>query len=307
MASNLSTIGFQFANNDEFSKKMIELAEATDGQAICAEGHYAVWREPSGAQLWFHIMPESSNGGSEPTELSILGLTPFFEGKSSVPLKITAPIRRDADNSFEGGFYAWVGSDADKAEATAASTDESGNGSNDDADFDDSYPMVFDAVDFAVHAKRQVPFTANVRLSGFARELKAYASPEAYAEVDGDGPKLAASAFIPMGIFAASAADGASGAANDNTDNGAVNGAKAGADGQGIAGTQPSATALLTGTVRAHHLLTNNNTGRDYHWLTVDSLAASFDILADPEVVSGEIVTGGVVEVACWFFGRILD
>lgn len=269
MASNLSTIGFVFANNDDFSNKMVELAEKTQMQASCAAGHYAVWSELSGAQLWFHIAPGKDIGG-DVTELEILGLTPFFAGQSEVSVNITAPVQRGDDNGFEGGFYAWVG------------PDESGEG---------VYPMVFDAVDFAMHGKRKLPFRATVQLSGFARELTAYATRKAFESAEADRLQLAAQSFIPMGIFAASSADQE--------------------PGDKLAGEKselaPSPTAMLTGIVTAHHVLINAETGRKFHWLVVKSFEASFDIVADPEVISGEIVEGGVVEVACWFFGRILD
>jgi hypothetical protein len=39
----------------------------------------------------------------------------------------------------------------------------------------------------------------------------------------------------------------------------------------------------------------------------VESLEATFDILADPDVVVGEIVQGGTVEVACLLFGRFVQ
>ena len=53
-------------------------------------------------------------------------------------------------------------------------------------------------------------------------------------------------------------------------------------------------------------LLVNEATAQNFHWLLVESLEASYDIVADPSVVSGEITQGGTIECACWMFGRIL-
>ena len=272
MASNLSTIGFVFANNDGFSSKMIELAGSLETVIQCDAGQYAVWSEPSGAQLWFHISQDSNDKDDERT---IHGLTPFFEGKSRVDVKITKAIHRSDDNDFEGGFYAWI------------APDDTGEG---------AYPMVFDAVDFALHNNRKMPFNAQIRLSAFARELTAYGSKDDYETSESDQPKLASQAFIPMGIFASSSV--ANGADNDNANP---------ADAADIEDDNPSSTALLTGIVTTHHILKNQETGRDFHWLVVDSLYASFDVIADPDVIKGVIAVGGVVEVACWCFGRILD
>jgi hypothetical protein len=43
------------------------------------------------------------------------------------------------------------------------------------------------------------------------------------------------------------------------------------------------------------------------HWLLVESLEATFDIVADPEVVLGEITAGGTIEAAVMMFGRLLE
>lgn len=148
--------------------------------------------------------------------------------------------------------------------------DESGEG---------AYPVLFDAVDCAVTRGLVLPATASARMAGFAHELKVFASAAEHAKAQRDIP-LAAQSFIPMGLFAAAESD------RDST---------------------PSSTAILTGTVREHALMRNEATGQSFHWLLVDSLEATYDIVADPALVSGPVAPGCVVEVACWLVGRLLD
>lgn len=263
MASNLSTIGFVFADEEQFRSSMVSFAAKTAVQLDCPAGSYGIWRSRTGAELWFHFGP-SENGHTE-----IFGLTPFFEGQSEMLLGITGPIHRDGDTAFEGAFYGWV------------KPDDSGHG---------AYPLVFDAVDFAARANLlgAGPLVATVKISGFARELKAYADEASYNAADcGLGtPQLAVQAFIPVGLFAAAEA----GAANPSEKKAA-----------------PSSAALITGRVLEVSRMTNESTGQDFFWLLVDSLDATFDVLADPEIVSGEIVPGGIVEASVWLFGRIAE
>ncbi len=177
MASNLSTIGFAFANEDEFRKSMIECAANASANLECAGGVYGIWRSRSGAEIWFHL------GKAADGEVEIFGLTPFFSGASDVKLQITAPVKRASDNAFEGAFHAWV-TTAEGAELL--------------------YPLVFDAIDFAAHQNAAWPAQVKARLCGFARELTAYPDEAAYfaARKGGDGPQLSSKAFVPIGLFA---------------------------------------------------------------------------------------------------------
>lgn len=144
------------------------------------------------------------------------------------------------------------------------------------------YPLVFDAVDFATLSGRSLPSALEARIAGFAHQLRAFPSADAYDQSQTSEPKFAAQSFVPIGMFALAAADGE-------------------------AEPPPSSTALLAGRVAAHRRLTSEVTGQAFHWLLVESLEASFDIVADPEVVEGEITEGGTAEVSCWLFGRVLD
>ncbi len=177
MASNLSTIGFAFATEDEFRKTMIECAANASANLDCASGTYGIWQSRSGAEIWFHL------GKSADGEVEIFGLTPFFDGTSDVTLEITGPIRRASDNDFEGALHAWVITEAGGEKL---------------------YPLVFDAVDFAAHKDAVWPSLARARLCGFARELAAFPDEGAYyaARNGGDHPQLSSKAIIPIGLFA---------------------------------------------------------------------------------------------------------
>lgn len=259
MASNLSTIGFAFANGEDFHAAMTRLAAEAVETLSTGAGDYAIWRSRTGAEIWFHLSPKTT---PEPEVREILGLTPFFEGRSDVPVEITRAVRRSGDSAFEGAFTAWV------------APDEAGSG---------AYPIVFDAIDFAAHAVRPPPFKTRVRITAFTRELKAFASDEAYQAAQTETAKFVSPCFFPVGMLAAAA------------------------ESDGEAGKPPSSQALLTGRVAEHRLLVNEATGESFHWLLVEGLDATFDVLADPDVVTGDIVDGGTVEVAALLFGRILD
>lgn len=263
MASNLSTIGFVFADEEGFRSAMMACASDASAQLKCSCGNYGIWRSRTGAEVWFHFHA-GDDGNTE-----IFGLTPFFEGKSDVSLKITGKISRDGDNPFEGALTGWV------------SPDETGEG---------SYPLVFDAVDIAAHAASTWPAIRHVKLAGFAREVRVFASEADYYAArgtpDAENPKLAAHAFIPIGLFAA--------AQEENGDDAS-------------APQHPSSAALLTGKILEHQAFTNEATGQHFVWLLVESLEATFDIVADPGVVTGAITEGGTVEAAVWMFGRVLD
>ena len=267
MASNLSSIGFVFESAEDFQTRAIALAGQTRERFSCEACEYAIWRSRTGAELWFHLAgAEGEAGASE-----IIGLTPFFEGQSAIALRITAAIERPEDNAHEGLLYGWVLSDGKIG--------------------GDAYPLVFDAIDFAAHAGRQLPAVWSCRICGFCRDLKLHATADTLPELGG-GTRIAPQAFIPLGLFGDGDADaGTSAAAPVDNDN----------------DTPPEPIALLTGIVRAHKTLTNEASGRMFHWMRVESLIATFDLVADPEIVCGTIEEGAIVETIAWLFGRVLE
>lgn len=253
----MSTIGFVFASDDEFRDTMLRLVGEAREYHVCPAGEYAIWRSRTGAEIWFHIEGADAADSSERT---IAGLTPFYEGGRATALDVTGVVRRPGDNPFEGAFQGEVGGD--------------GEG-------DSGFPLIFDAVNFAACCDLDLPARWRVRLTGFARELKAFPSEDAYYAAQTSEPAFAARSFIPIGMF--------SGAGDDGADR-----------------EPPSSHAALSGQVVEARLLENEATGRRFHWLSVASLEMTIDIVADPEVVSGDVAVGSTVEAICLLLGRIM-
>jgi hypothetical protein len=144
------------------------------------------------------------------------------------------------------------------------------------------YPFVFDAPDFARHAELGLPIVQKVQLAAFAHELQAFASEEAYQAAQPEEPRFAPRSFFPMGLF--------------NT--------PAEAEGEISA---PAALAMFAGEVRQVAHKRNPVTGQGFYWILVDTFGGEIDVVADPEVVEGEIVPGGIVKGSFWLSGRILE
>ena len=258
MVSNLSTIGFHFDDDASYREAIQRLAADAFERLACEPGDYAIWRSRTAAEIWFHITGDRDAGGAL-ADRDVVGLTPFFEGLSDVAVEIVEAVVRSDDNDFEGAFLAWVNPD-----------EETGLG---------VHQIVFDAVDFAAHCDRPMPFHARAKLTGFAREIKIVKADDEAARA-----RLLSSArsFMSIGLF---------------SDMGL---------GKGTANDPPSSNALLTARVVEHTTLTNEVTGADFHWFLVQSADATFDILADPVLVPSGVTVGTLLQVGCLFFGRIV-
>lgn len=266
MASNLSTIGFTFGDDGAFEETMVKLANQAQQRLETSAGDYAIWRSRTGAEIWFHLGARGAGGETgESGERAIIGLAPFYQGASDVRIAATELFQRPGDNVLEGLVHAWV------------EPDESGIG---------SYPLVFEAVDYAAHAGNDLPAAWRVRLACFCREIAVFDSVEALLASDEDtqSPQLAPQALLPIGLF--------------------------GADGEGKAtpgagGAEvPEPTVLVRGVVKEHRRHQNEITGHGFHWMLVETYDATLDVVADADLLAREPAAGCAIEAYASVFGR---
>jgi hypothetical protein len=140
------------------------------------------------------------------------------------------------------------------------------------------FPFVFDAPDYHLNSALSLPSIVDVRLAAFAHELQSYESDEAYDESQPEEMKFASESFIPSGMF----------------------------DPGGGSIEPPLAHAIFTGHVLETSINTNPATNNEFIWARVRTLGGEIDVVADPVLLNGPLVVGGVVSGAFWLSGQIV-
>jgi hypothetical protein len=137
-----------------------------------------------------------------------------------------------------------------------------------------TFPVVFDIPDGGAHDDLVLPAVIDVQLAAFAHGAEFHRDDDAYRASQGDEMTFAVESFIPSGTFVE----------GDNP---------------------PSAMAILTGRVLDTRELTNGWSGATFRWARVRTLGGELDVVADPEIVTGEATVGGVVQGEFWISGRL--
>lgn len=137
-----------------------------------------------------------------------------------------------------------------------------------------STTFVIDAPDFALHDRVRLPRIAPVQVAAFAFELSAFADEEAYGASQTGELKYAPESLLPTGLF-------------------------------GEGGGVPAPEAMLSGRVLATELRINPATGNPFRWARVRTWGGEIDVVAEPSLIDGEVVEGGIVRGSFWLTGRI--
>ena len=139
------------------------------------------------------------------------------------------------------------------------------------------YPFVFDAPDFLLCDSVKLPSVIDVQIAAFAHELSAFESEEAYYASQSEEPKFAAESFIPSGLFTP----------------------------EMESVEPPQAHAILTGHILNTALRINPVTKSEFLWAKVQTFGGVFDVVADPLIVNGVVVEGGIIHGSFWLSGRL--
>jgi len=276
MPSHLSDLGFAYEGFPDLDAELDHLVGQARGQGRtipCPGGSYVLWETSAGAELWVQL---DSAG-------QVVGANPHFSGSARLTVGLTE-VYEPGYGPLGGSIHGWAAPEGDDPESGA-------------------YPFVVDIPNFACVREALVPgLTSVVQVAAFAHELSCYPSDEAFEEAQQaphrtlrarlgrllqgrrkPPPGFAPESFIPAGLV-----DRAMGW-------------------RGPSDSPPEAHAVLTGHVLAAALLTNPATGRAFHHLLVRSFGGSFDVVADPAIVVGEPVAGGVVQGHFWLSGRLVE
>lgn len=171
MPSHLSSIGLPVNDQADFETLVDRIGRLSTAIEM-DEGAYWKWTSECGAEMWLQT---NTNG-------ELVGVTPFFSGKSRIRVRLTARVTRPDNTLLEGAFHGW----ADPSE----SEPESG-----------AYPFVFDAVDYCKYSGISLPATVDAQIAAFAHEISLYPTMESYDASQSGELKFASQSFIPSGLF----------------------------------------------------------------------------------------------------------
>lgn len=174
MPSHFSTIGIPVESNEDIFA-IVERAAVNALSVPARGGSFLRWSSSSlgrGPELWIQLNKERQ----------LVGITPFFEGKSSFIVAVTSEIRRSDDTELEAALHGWANPTDD--------TSETGD-----------YPFVFELAGYGANGPLNYPFTSSIKLCAFAHELTVYSSEAEYESLNTTEPRFATESFIPSGLF----------------------------------------------------------------------------------------------------------
>jgi hypothetical protein len=205
------------------------------------------WRDPSGAELWIYV---DATG-------TMKSVQPHFSGGPRMRMEIQAILERPEISPYDGGFLCLT--------QQGGSNPALGGG----------FPVVFDAPDFPDVREAMLTAKHDVELAGFAVELNAYSTEEAFREAQPELKPLEVPAFIPAGMMSQ------------------------------MEGATPTAHALMVGRVLKAERVTNELTGMEFVRIRVETPAGPMDMAVDPDMVPALPTPGQVLQAGAWLSGRL--
>jgi len=138
------------------------------------------------------------------------------------------------------------------------------------------YPFSFDSPNFDCLADLERPTLRNVQIAAFADQIAAYRNDKEFRDETAE-LKIASESFIPLGQFAFNSH------------------------------ANPSSTAAFSGHILDQRTLVNTVHNRKFWSLRIRTYGGIMDIVADPEILVGKPVDGGVVHGSFWLSGMLIE
>ncbi len=140
------------------------------------------------------------------------------------------------------------------------------------------FPFVFDLPDYDTYHAVLLPCTTDVQLAAFAHHLTGFANEETYMASQHEDIKFAPESLISSGLFTP----------------------------EGKIKEPPLAEIIFNGRVLETARLTNPVTRQKFYWARVRTTGGVVDVVADPQIVQGQVVQDGIVNGTFWLSGRLL-
>jgi hypothetical protein len=269
MTDHFSVIGFKSNSAAELAELVSKLPESGGQSQPCGPGYYYRWHSDSGSELWVHLAKDTQ-GAEE--KLTIVGVTPFFDGSGRMPVRVMKKRQRPSDNAFEGTVFVEIAPGARPHQCATVA--------------------LLDVVDYAVWANRVGPFLAEAQVTAFTHELAVFPSEEAFAAAQAEERvKFTPESFFASGLFSSANEPGGQAVFHDPS----------------ASEFNAPSRAFFTGRVLAAERRVNSVTGQSFHTALVKTLGGTIDLVADASQVQGMLRPDFIVQGEFWLCARLLD
>ena len=141
------------------------------------------------------------------------------------------------------------------------------------------YPFAFDCPDAGTLDHVSLPAVATLQVAAFAQQISIYASESAYREDQArqGAADVPARTFIPSGLISPA----------------------------GEPVVPPESHALIAGQVLDASPRANSLTGEPFWWALLDTVGGTYDVVADPRLLTGPIRPGDILSGWFWLSARV--
>ena len=269
MTDHFSVIGFRSDSAEQLAEMVSRLPDTGAYSQPCGPGYYYRWHSDSGSELWVHLAKQAPD---DEEKLSIVGVTPFFDGEGRVPVRVMKKRQRPHDNAFEGAAFVEMEPGPRPHQCATVA--------------------LLDLVDYAVWANRAGPFLAHAQIAAFTHELVVFPSEAAFKAAQAEERvKFAPEAFFASGLFSTSAEAGGHAVFHDPS----------------AAEFDAPSRAFFTGRILSARQRQNSVTGQTFHTALVKTLGGTIDIVADDAQVREELRPNAIVQGEFWLCARLIE
>ncbi len=269
MSTRLHAIGFPAHWTPEMLTLVDTLAQTKSRLVGASKGNYRVWRSPHGAELWFHYPQRAVRPADKPqpdTAVSDAAAIPR-------PNAVTPFHRGLSSCTIKIGRYLSIDRSNPLEGSCMAWLPPAGPGSREQV-------IVLELAPYGLQPLRTPPHSTTAQIVCFAHALWAYPDAITYGRETPGNRRIQAGSFSPV-----TEAD--------------VPEVKL------TYGSSPITLGLATGIVRRAIRHSNPATGEPYYWLLLETKRGTFDVVANPTKMSGDVSEGNIAQVCGSFVARL--
>lgn len=270
MSTRLHALGFPAAWTAKTAQLLEGLMASKSRRIETAKGSYRLWRSPQGAELWFHA-PDRPIARRPAASASVAGAAQAEVQRGSLTV---TPFHRGLSNCRLKVGRVMTLDRANPLEGSVMGwlpADKAGGREQ---------VMVIELAPFALSPLRAPPFTTNAQILCAAHAVWAYPSATGYSQMTPGNRRIQFGACTPI--------------TESDVPEVKLNYRQS-----------PITLGLATGIVKRSIRHLNPATGEPYYWLLLETRRGSFDVIANPAVVSGDISEGHVAQVCGSFLARL--